>query len=53
MDCTGCYWYNQCHEEERCDDYTPIDDSFLMNEYEHSLRERIADYAEMIDEMNS
>lgn len=53
MDCKNCYWHGKCPENEFCEDFTPIDDGYLDEEYAADLEERQADYIDFIIEMDS
>ena len=53
MECRNCYWYGKCGEHEPCEDYTALDDRFLMDDYDRELKERGKEYQGFVEEMNS
>lgn len=54
MNCKNCYWYDKCKNHEVCEDFEPINiNSIIEREYEESLKERVDEYQEIIDEFNN
>ena len=58
MKCTkNCYWYFKCkNHENQCEYYDPIyefENLIIRKEYEESLKERVEDYQEIIEEQDS
>ena len=53
MNCENCYWFEHCGCETICEYYDRLDlDRLIREEYEQSLRERVLDYQEVIEELN-
>lgn len=48
ISCHGCFWEGNCPENEKCKDYTPLDDSMELEEYAAALRDNAAVYAKLI-----
>lgn len=55
--CENCIWFDQCHEEEACDYYSPVSfdeqEATDIEEYEKDLRVRHEIYMEQVYEQNS
>jgi len=49
--CNNCLWGDQCRDDPRCDDYTPLDPSCEdITYYDSVLAENYADYELMVQE---
>lgn len=54
--CENCIWFNQCHEDEVCEDYFPASteeqEAAEIEEYEADLYMRHELYQEQVAEQN-
>lgn len=54
--CKNCIWFDQCHEDEVCDDFEPASleeqEAMSIEEYEADLRMRNEYYQEQISEQD-
>lgn len=52
--CSNCYYYDKCGKNsmQRCEFYDPIfgENKNVITEYEESLKERVEEYEELIEE---
>lgn len=48
--CAGCIWEDACDGANRCEHYTPADDSLEIEEYERDLVLRAATYENFVKE---
>lgn len=54
--CENCIWFDQCHENEICDNYTPASTEELedmdMSDYNGELRIRNSLYQRQVNEQS-
>ena len=55
--CKNCIWFDQCGQENACEDYTPVSeaeyDAIQAGEYDSDLSLRHNIFMEQIEEQNS
>lgn len=49
--CQDCFWCDLCKKNQSCDNFVPIDDSYLEDEYKTDLHMRAKRYQSFVDEM--
>jgi len=49
-DCRGCFWYDRCDHEKRCEHYYSLANAedLIVKEYKNCLEERAEDYEEVL-----
>lgn len=54
--CENCIWFDQCHEDEVCDDYTPAsaeeEEAMEIKAYKEDLRMRHEIYSQQVAEQD-
>ena len=52
VECQKCYWRMICCEDEVCEDFTSLEDDYILEEYNKDLKERCEVYLVFVEEMN-
>lgn len=52
--CNDCYWSDQCHSDEKCEYFTPIDsEEDDIAEYDRVICENTSEYEDLVREFDS